>query len=224
MYWIFARRLCLDCTAADRYLWQFKITASQNTFQRVSSLCFWTKDHQGELWCYWSKCDVYNITSCTVMQYILDNNFFITLIRPWFFCVLLLFTETFRGIQWGGQFPPWSEFFSVLVWAKFHNWGAAMTQWQNHTPPTNMAGVPFPDPVSYVGWVCWFSTLVKIFWGSLRILKDLHKDLWTFLPRSLRILKDPWWSFDFLARILNLISWRDLSGSWKDLTRIFKRS
>ena len=37
--------------------------------------------------------------------------------------------------------------------------GAGMAQWWEHSPPTNMARVRFPDPGSNVGWVCWFSSL-----------------------------------------------------------------
>ena len=38
---------------------------------------------------------------------------------------------------------------------------AEMVQWWECSPPTNVARVQFPDPASYVGWVCcWFSTLL----------------------------------------------------------------
>ena len=37
--------------------------------------------------------------------------------------------------------------------------GAGMAQWWEHSPPTNVAWVRFPDPASNVGWVCWFSSL-----------------------------------------------------------------
>ena len=39
--------------------------------------------------------------------------------------------------------------------------GAGMAQWWEHSPPTNVARVRFPDSASYVGWVCWFSTLLR---------------------------------------------------------------
>ena len=32
-------------------------------------------------------------------------------------------------------------------------WGAGMAQWWEHSPPTNVARVRFPDSASYVGWV-----------------------------------------------------------------------
>ena len=35
---------------------------------------------------------------------------------------------------------------------------AGVAQWWESSPPTNVARVRFPDPASYVGWVCcWFS-------------------------------------------------------------------
>ena len=37
--------------------------------------------------------------------------------------------------------------------------GTGMTQWWEHSPPTNVARVRFPDPASNVGWVCWFFSL-----------------------------------------------------------------
>ena len=44
--------------------------------------------------------------------------------------------------------------------------GAVMAQWWEHFPPTNVARIRFPDSASYVGWVCWFSTLQrKVFSG-----------------------------------------------------------
>ena len=36
---------------------------------------------------------------------------------------------------------------------------AGMAQWREHSPPTNVARVRFLVPASYVGWVCWISTL-----------------------------------------------------------------
>ena len=32
-------------------------------------------------------------------------------------------------------------------------------QWWEHSSPVKVAWVQFPDSASYVGWVCWFSTL-----------------------------------------------------------------
>ena len=43
----------------------------------------------------------------------------------------------------------------TFIWV----WGAGMAQWWEHSPSTNVARVRFPDSASYVGWVCWFSTL-----------------------------------------------------------------
>ena len=44
---------------------------------------------------------------------------------------------------------------------------AGMAQWWEHSPPTNVAQVRFPDLASNVGWVCWFSTLLReVFSGN----------------------------------------------------------
>ena len=56
--------------------------------------------------------------------------------------------------------------------------GAVMVQWWEHSPPTNVARVWFPDSASYVGWVCWFSTLhqeffLRVLWFS-PLLKNQH--------------------------------------------------
>ena len=41
-------------------------------------------------------------------------------------------------------------------------WGSGMVQWWEHTHPTNVAQVWFPDSASYVGWICcWFSSLLQ---------------------------------------------------------------
>ena len=39
--------------------------------------------------------------------------------------------------------------------------GAGLAQWWERSPSTNVCRVRFPDPASYVGWVCWFSTLLR---------------------------------------------------------------
>ena len=37
-----------------------------------------------------------------------------------------------------------------------------MAQWWDRSPPTNVSRVRFPDPASYVDWVCcWFSSLLR---------------------------------------------------------------
>ena len=38
-------------------------------------------------------------------------------------------------------------------------WGVGMAHWWEHWPPANVARVRFLNSASYVGWVCWFSTL-----------------------------------------------------------------
>ena len=48
----------------------------------------------------------------------------------------------------------------AALYRKYGNrWNAGMAQWLEHSPPTNVARARFPDSASYVGWVCWFSTL-----------------------------------------------------------------
>ena len=59
------------------------------------------------------------------------------------------------------------------------NWGAGMAQWWEHSPPTNVSRVWFPDLASYVGWVCcWFSSLLgEVFLRVPRfspLLKNQH--------------------------------------------------
>ena len=50
--------------------------------------------------------------------------------------------------------------FTNWTWHNVYWLGCAgMVQWWEHSPPTNVAWVRFPDLASYVGWVCWFSTL-----------------------------------------------------------------
>ena len=44
---------------------------------------------------------------------------------------------------------------------------AGMAQWWEHSSPTAMARVRFPDLVSHVGWVCcWFSSLLRGFFSG----------------------------------------------------------
>ena len=44
---------------------------------------------------------------------------------------------------------------------------AGMAQWWEHSPPTNVARVRFPDSATHVGWVCWFSALKCLSPGTL---------------------------------------------------------
>ena len=42
-----------------------------------------------------------------------------------------------------------------------------MAQWWERSPPTSVARVRFPVPLSYVGWVCcWFSSLLRGFFSG----------------------------------------------------------
>ena len=56
-------------------------------------------------------------------------------------------------------------------------WGVGMPQWWERSPPTNVSRVQFPDPASYVGWVCWwFSSLLReVFLRVLRLSIPLKK-------------------------------------------------
>ena len=47
--------------------------------------------------------------------------------------------------------------------------GAGLTQWWEHSPPTNVARVWFPDSALSVGVVCWVSTLLQD--DFLRVLR-----------------------------------------------------
>ena len=60
---------------------------------------------------------------------------------------------------------------------------AEMAQWWEHSPPTNVVRVRFPDPASYVGWVCWFSSL---HWEVSPILKN-HHSTWFLLIVNLSL-------------------------------------
>ena len=72
----------------------------------------------------------------------------------------------------------WSFFF-VCSCCCCLNWGTGMAQWWQHSPPTNVALIWFPESASHVGWVwCWFSSLLReVFLRVLRfspLLKNHH--------------------------------------------------
>ena len=56
---------------------------------------------------------------------------------------------------------------------------AGLAQWWERSPPTNVAWVRFPDPASYVDWVCyWLSSLLRevflrVIW-FFPLLKNQH--------------------------------------------------
>ena len=80
-----------------------------------------------------------------------------------------------------------------------------MTQWWERSLPTNVSRVRFPDPTSYVGWVCcWFSSLLrevflrvllfsrspeKIYISKFQFDPGIHRHSWT---RSCELLGAPW--------------------------------
>ena len=52
-------------------------------------------------------------------------------------------------------------------------WGAGMAQWWEHSPPTNVSQVWYPDSASYVGWVyCWFLPLLRVFFLEAPVLRS----------------------------------------------------
>ena len=53
-----------------------------------------------------------------------------------------------------------------------------------HSPPTNVAQVRFPDSASYVGWVFWFSTLLReVFSGYSGFPLSSKTNIWFDLSR-----------------------------------------
>ena len=68
--------------------------------------------------------------------------------------------------------------FDCFIGEQGWHWEAGMAQWWERSPPTNVSRVRFPDLASYVGWVCWFSLLLReVFLRELRfspLLKNQH--------------------------------------------------
>ena len=80
-------------------------------------------------------------------------------------------------LTWSGEYafigkhPEWGtikpDLFSS-VWFFGCAYKARLAQWWKHPPSSNVAQAWFPDLLSYVDWVCWFSTLfVEVFPGVL---------------------------------------------------------
>ena len=67
---------------------------------------------------------------------------------------------------------------------------AGMAQWWEHSPPINVARVPFPYPASNVGWVCWFSSLHREVFSGYSGFPSPQK---------------PKFEFDLIVLIVNLI-------------------
>ena len=59
------------------------------------------------------------------------------------------------------------ERWQIITLERWQIRGAGMVQWWEHSPPTHVSQVRFPNPASLVGWVCcWFSSLLRgFFWG-----------------------------------------------------------
>ena len=75
----------------------------------------------------------------------------------------------------------WNEYVTVVVNLNLSNWTlmngidmnrdsdgrAGVAQWWERSPPASVAWVRFPDPASYVGWVCcWFSPCSCLFFSG----------------------------------------------------------
>ena len=82
-------------------------------------------------------------------------------------------------------------------------WEAGLVEWLERSPPTNVSWVRFPDPASYVGWVCcWLSTLLRaVFLRVLRfspLLKNQHFQIpirsWNARTFLNEFLGTPWCS------------------------------
>ena len=75
---------------------------------------------------------------------------------------------------------------------------AGLAQWWERSPPTNVSRVLFPDPASYVSWVCCrFSTLLReVFSPGTPVFPSPHKP--TFLNSNLiwiivkHFIMSPW--------------------------------
>ena len=101
----------------------------------------------------------------------------------------------------------------------FHSCTDRMAQWRERSPPTNVSRVWFPDPASYVGWVCcWFSSLL---WeGFLRVLRfsplqttfdpGMHGHFWT---TSCELLGAPW--VNKLHYVIITFLFQPGDNSWK---------
>ena len=72
---------------------------------------------------------------------------------------------TKRGRQGSSKSPNQSlraYFINRTMWLSRIHGGAGLAQRWERSPPTNLFRVRFPDPASYMGWVCcWFSTLLR---------------------------------------------------------------
>ena len=70
--------------------------------------------------------------------------------------------------------------------------GAGLAQWWEHSPSTNVARDRFLDCTSYVGWVCWFSTLLReIFSPGTPVFPPLLKKKKTKQNKTKQNKKNP---------------------------------
>ena len=91
-------------------------------------------------------------------------------------------------------------------WVKQAIRGAGMAQWWEHSPPTNVTQVWFPDSASYVGWVCcWFSSLLQeVFLRVLRFSPLLKNQNFQIPIRSGLLFKH------FIMSLWLVRSWKAL--------------
>ena len=85
---------------------------------------------------------------------------------------------------------------------KGNNWRARMTQGWERLPPTNVSWVGFPDPTSYVGWVCcWFSSVLREVFLRVLLFSPLLKNQHFQIP-ILAWNKVIWFDLNFKLSII----------------------
>ena len=90
-------------------------------------------------------------------------------------------------------------FIWMIKWSNLR--GARMVQWWEHSPPTNVAQVWFPDLVSYVGWICWFDHL----YSGLRTPTQCPSEFGPRGTKSASGFSPPWhiWTPHIIAYLFN---------------------
>ena len=81
--------------------------------------------------------------------------------KPWWNTLLQeVSSETFADSK-KTRCSYMARWFEMIKMVGSRDGAVVRAQWWERSPPTNVARVRFPDPASYVGWVCWFSTLLR---------------------------------------------------------------
>ena len=73
--------------------------------------------------------------------------------------------------------------------------GVGMAQWWEYSPPTSVARIRFSHPASYVGWVCWFSSLLReIFLRVIRFSSktNISSSIWIIFKHFIMSLWLGW--------------------------------